>query len=539
MPQVKSALEPNHKEHRFHELVEAVLQRHMQPEDKFEIAAILESMGWNDRRVTEVFGLEDIFELAATIWDAIQNKILVVPTSPVEKTSPLQYWFRIMRSFLRGTLFALPTAISVASMLTLRLSLWSYMYLSLENATSIALGTILSFMTIGGFTQAIAHRGFMYVGQGHYYIARKLTFYFVKLGYLSCLIGSVFFLLFNTIFSAFPWPMLFIMNLYFLFLSAIWLSVTIMYILQKELAFTGIIAGGILLVFILFRLINLNIIIAQVIALTLVALGGILLAMHFFLQAEKKMEKGIKPPIPRLSIITYTSLPFFAYGFLYFTFLFTDRIIAWSTNSLYMPYLLWFRGEYELGLDIALFVFILPMGLVEVSVNEFMTNLEAHQKNYAAADTQQMNKLYVSQYIKRTFYVALFSILNVVVFYFIFKKLSQGSILQTGNALELNIFINETTHFVFIWALIAYAMVAVALMNILLLFCLAQPEMAYRPTLHALVLNMFLGFVLSRWVHYSWAVFGLFAGSLLLVFLTSRRVLRVLHHLDYYLYSFS
>jgi len=518
------------KEDLFNQLINEVLARHQNPEDIYEVAAILESMGWSDDMASDVAGKEDIFALAAEIWDIIQSKILYVPTAQVEKISPFQYILMVLRSFLRGTIFALPMAVSVAAMLTLRYSLWSYQYLSLENATSIAIGTILSFMAVGGFTQAIARRGFMYIGQGHYYMA----FHFVRMGYAVCLLGALSFMVFSSVFSVYPWRMTIIIIVYFLFLSAIWLSVTVMYMLQKEMAFTGLIIGGIFTVFVLFDLMGLNIILSQVIALTLVSLTGIIAAYYYFLQAERKMETGIAPPMPRMSIVVYTSIPYFLYGFTYFTFLFIDRIVAWSTNNVFMPYIIWFRGEYELGLDFALISLILPMGLVEVVVNDIMLNIEANQKNFMAEDNRRLGEMYTRIYIKRLAYTAVFSLLNAFILYFALKAY------LGENYWELNmIFTHPTSHFVFAWALLSYAIVAVALMNALILFCVSQPEMAYRPLLYSLMINLCLGFVLSRWIDYSWAVIGLVVGALVFAVLTTRMVLRVMKNLDYYLYSAS
>ncbi len=520
-------------ENRLTELLDEIRKQRMQPEDRYEIAAILESFGWNDAAAAEAFGVRDIFELADQLWDASQAGVLVAPAARVAKKSFLQYIFLFTRHFLRGMIFALPMAVSVVAMLTLRFSLWSYQYLSLENATSIAIGTLLSFVAIGGFTQAIAYWGFKYTGQDQYYMARQLVFYYVKLGYVLCLIGAVGFLLFSAVFAVFPWRMTLIIALYFLFLSAIWLSVTIMYILQKELTFTGLFIGGILLVFILFKLLKLNIILSQVIALSSVALAGVLIARHFFIQAEKAREQGINPPLPRLSVVFHISVPYFVYGILYFTFIFVDRVVAWSTNNVYMPFLIWFRGEYELGLDIALIVLILPMGLIEAVASELMANLEANRKNFIAGEANRMNQMYVSVYVKRIVYVVFFSLVNALALYLFLNTLNQRGIL--GIAIVLS----NTSRFVFIWALVAYAIVSVALMNALLLFCLSQPQMVYRSVLFACGTNMVLGFLLSRWVDYSWAVFGLLVGALVFAAFSSRQVLKVLRGLDYYLYSAS
>lgn len=514
-------------------LLQAVLEQQMQPEDRFEIAAILESFGWNDAMAAEVFGVEDIFELSQQLWDASQARILYVPASNIKELNLREYSLMIFQGFLRGAIFALPMAVSIVAMLTLRFSLWSYTYLSLENATSIAIGTILSFVAVGGFTQAIAYWGFRYVGQDQYYMARKLVFYYVKLGFILCLIIAGLLFLFNLLFVVFPWRMTIVIILYFLFLSAIWLSVTIMYILRKELMFSGLIASGIFLVFVFFKLLKLNIIISQVIALLLISIAGILIARYFFVRAENVKEKGINPPLPRLSVVFHISLPYFTYGIFYFIFIFIDRLVAWSTNNAYMPFLIWFRGEYELGLDLALIVMILPMGLVEAVVTELMLNLEANQKQHMADDIGRLNTTYVRMYLRRIAYVTAFSMANALALYYITNSFSQGGILGT------ELFFKGTTKFVFIWALTGYAIVSVALMNALIMFCLSQPELVYRSIMYACVTNLVLGFLLSRWVDYSWAVFGLVVGALVFTFISSRQVISMLSKLDYYLYSAS
>lgn len=513
------------------DLIDAVLSKRARPEDKLEVAATLESIGWNDQMAYQHFGVADVFALADDLWAAMQNRILYAPAARVEKVGPFQYFIKIVRSFLRGTIFAWPMAISIAAMLTLRFSLWSYENLSLKDATSISIGTLFSFMVVGGFTQAIARRGFLYVGQGHYHIARRVTYKFVRLGTYVSLGVALLFILISMIFVIYPWDMTLLIVLYFLFLSGIWLSVTVMYMLQKELAFTGLITAGIGLVYILFRIIQLDIILSQIIAVAVVTIASIMLAAYYFIKAERKMEKGIAPVLPRFSIILYTSLPYFVYGFAYFAFLGVDRLIAWSTNNIYMPYIVWFRGEYELGLDFALLALIIPMGLLEVVVNEIMTNLLADQKNYQGTEVREMNRLYLRFYRKRFLLVSLFVALNSLALYIAIKELAVLEIVR------LDIFSNPVTYFVFVLAVIGYSVLAIALMNALILFSLAQPKLVSKPMLYALVADIAVGFVLSRWLDYSFAVIGLVVGATVFLVLSTRNVSKVLKNLDYYLYA--
>lgn len=513
------------------DLSEEVLKRTINPQDKYEIAAILESMGWNDNMASERFSTRDIFSLAEKIWEHIQSETHRAPIHRPEKMSKWEYASQSIRSFLRGTIFALPMAVSVIAMLTLRFSLWSYENLTLALATSIAIGTILSFVVVGGFTQALARRGFMYLGQNLGYMARKTAFYFIRLGFICAILVTISFYFFNWLFKVFPWSMASIIILYFFFLTVIWLSVTIMYMLRKELVFTGLITAGIGIVFILFVILDLDIILSQLIALSIVTVTGFFISRYFFYQTERQMEKGIAPSLPRRSLMLYSTMPYFKYGFFYFLFLNLDRIIAWSTNDVYMPYIIWFRGEYELGLDFALLVLILPMGLIEVVVNEIMLKVYVDQQNYRMDDMKSMNKIYRRFHLKWSIIVSVFCVANGIILYLFIRYIDYN------NIIHLDIFGNKVTHFVLIVAIISYSILTIGLMNCLILFSLSQPKMAGSAIATAVAVNAILGFVLSRWVDYSWAIIGLIVGAMVFTVLSYQSVRKVFRDLDYYLYS--
>lgn len=516
-------------------LLEDVLKRNRRPEDRHEITAILESIGWNDTRAAQVFGVLDVFELADILWERCSSKVRYTSFSKIEKLTIRQMTMLLIRQFLRGVIFAIPMAISVVSMLTLKYSLWSYENLSVELATSIAIGTILSFVTVGGFTQAIARRGFFYIIQGYYNMARRITFHFIRLGFLICLLISAAIILLNTVINIFPYSMLIVIILYFFFLNTIWLSVTVMYILKKELLFTGLILCGIGVVYILFTVLGVNIIVSQLIALSLVSVISIVLVNYFFKKEERRSEKGISPQLPKMSVTLYSTLPYFIYGCLYFCFLFVDRIIAWSRNNEYMPYLIWFRGEYELGLDFALLVLILPMGISEVVLTKMMMDIEVSQKSYWGDETEKLNKYYIGQYFRRLAQIMVTSVISAFGLYWMLLKL-----FETFTSLSAkSLFAIDDTYFVFIVSLVAYAFVAIALMNAVILFSLSQPDFIVRVIWISLLVNIGSGFILSRWVEYHYAVFGLLIGSIVFSVLSTIQVVRVLRKLDYYLYAAS
>jgi hypothetical protein len=516
-------------------LLDQVLEKHQSPEDRHEIAAILESLGWNDIRVRELFGVADVFELADIIWERCRSKIMYSSFSKVERLSFNEMAILLIRQFLRGVIFAIPMAISVVCMLTLKYSLWSYENLSVELATSIAIGTILSFITVGGFTQAIARRGFFYIFQGYYNMARRITFHFIRIGFLVCAAICVSIIVLNLIIQVFPIDMIIVIILYFFFLNTIWLSVTVMYILKKELLFTGLIICGIALVFILFSLLNMNIIVAQLISLSLVSITSMILVMYLFKKAELKEEKGISPQLPKMSVTLFSILPYYIYGTLYFTFLFIDRIIAWTRNDDFMPYLIWFRGEYELGLDFALLVLILPMGISEVVLTKMMMDIEISQKSYWGDESLLMNRNFLSVYVRRLSQILLTAVISAILLVLTLQQLFD----RIPSISSKSLFANSETLLVFIVSLIAYVLLSVALMNAVILFSLSQPDFVVRAIWISLLVNVCSGFLFSRWIDYHYASFGLLIGSILFLYLTTKNVISVLRNLDYYLYAAS
>lgn len=516
-------------------LLDEILKKSIHPQDMYEMAALLESFGWNDKRASETYGVQDIFELASVLWNMLKGRVSFANyVEEEEKNSLFDNSISIIKSFLRGLIFALPMGISVVSMLTLRFSLWSYENLSTDLATCIAIGTILSFMSIGGFTQAIARRGFFYINQGFYSMAKRITYYFLRLGYVFCLMIALAFFIFNLFFEVFPFNMMIVILVYYLFLSSNWLAVTVMYILKREFTFTALITAGIGIVFVLFKIFGLNILVSQIIALACISALGLILVIYFFNQAEKKMEKGIAPQLPKNSIMIYSLMPFFIYGFLYFTFLFSDRVIAWSTNDAYMPYLIWFRGGYELGLDFALLMMIVPLGFSEVIVSRLMIKLEKAQKNSLSHEIETLNKKYMNLYTSSIITISLVSILSGFFVYLalIFFRSGKGPGIINSALLS-----NNTMFFVFVWALISYAVLSVALTNAIILFSLSQPDMVSKVMFRALVINIVVGFLLTRWINYDYAVFGLLIGSLFFMVESTRCVLKVLRNLDYYIYA--
>jgi len=96
---------------------------------------------------------------------------------------------------------------------------------------------------------------------------------------------------------------------------------------------------------------------------------------------------------------------------------------------------------------------------------------------------------------------------------------------------------SATTLRVFWVAVISYAIFMFAMQNVLMLMTLSRADLAARAMAAALLVNFTAGWILSRSLNYSAAIFGLLAGSIVLAALAHRHLRQVLGELDYYYYA--
>lgn len=518
------------------DLWEQVLEKHLNPEDEYEVVALLESFGWTDERVRQQFGVPDVFQLASELRQLGRGAVQTTANS-YKAREPVGLLVRkALREFLRGIVFALPMVLSIAAMITVRVSLWSYEFLSTRTATAIAMGTILSFLTVGGFMQAMARQGYFYMFQGYYRMAQRMTFRFIAIGiavsFAVCATGFAL----DVLFPEIPYGMLVIASAYYLVLNAIWLTVAVLYIIRREIWFTGLLVVGIVLVYVCFRVLHMNILAAQVIAMLVIAVASVALLQYFFQRgAGKKMDAGINPPLPRFSVTLFNVAPYFFYGVLYFALLFCDRILAWSTHASYIPFVLWFRGDYEMGLDFALVTLIIPMGLSEIVVSRLMTRIWEGQKDYMAGESGRMNDLFSRIYRANVTRMTVLSGVNASVVYVVLRWFLNHYL----SSLPGHVHLGPVSNYVLVIALISYTILSVGLLHAVVMFSLSRPWLVIRPVLLSVGVNFCVGFLLTRWIGYPQAVWGLFAGCLCFAIVTTRNVRGVLRQLDYHMYLLS
>jgi hypothetical protein len=318
-------------------------------------------------------------------------------------------------------------------------------------------------------------------------------------------------------------------------LSALWLSFSILYMLKRQLLFTAITVVSILAVHFVILFFGWEVIPAHSLGLGVAILlslvsGWIILQR----QAKHAGREYAGSELPRPSMLVYATGPYFWYGMLFFAFLFADRIIAWSadTGRGLLPYFIWFDSRYEMGMDWALFCFVLTVGVLEFTIQEFSERIIPAERMARADEVGHFNRRFTRFYYN---HLALFLVVSLLT---ILGARMGVNLLRTSQVFPfVEGFFTPVAESVFWWAAIGYVFLVFGLFNSIFLFALSRPAFVLRSLTPALLLNLAVGFILSRAVSYELAVVGLTAGSFAFLLISSFYARRTFRRLDYYYYS--
>ncbi len=514
-------------------LLRQVVEANGDLQDVMDVAATIESLGWSDRRVEDVFGLPGVFDLAEEIYGAF---LASVRSDPIPPRQDLR-WYHVVRlvagDFVHGLLFALPMVVSIGAMIVLHISIWSYQYYSVAQATALGIATFLSFVVTGGFTQAMATVYYVLVGMQEGALVERTLYQIMRWGTGAAIVVAIGIVAVDSVFPMFPFSLAFFMVGYMVMMSVLWLAYAGLYVLRREYMLTLLTAGAILIAYAMWRLGH-QVILAQAVAMAAATLGAVGSWLVMFRRQTRKWQHIGRIVKTRTSQLAYAASNYFLYGVLYFAFIFSDRLVAWTTATSFLPYSIWFRGQYELGMDWALFSLILPLGATEAFVGYLIRWLMVAQHRFTELHVEQLAVAMRAVYLKSLAIFVVVAALGMVIVRIGLQVARQYPILRGA------IPIRGIEPFVFAWASFAYVFLALALFNVLLMFSLAYPQLALRSLMLSLAVDITVGVIATRvWGAYQYAVIGLLAGVICLVVLTTVDVLRLLPRIDFMLYRMS
>jgi hypothetical protein len=519
------------------ELATLVIKNINNPLDKWAVCATLESMGMRDIDAQKEFGANDLFELGEEIYLICKMNFLFKinetnGTANFEKIENLLSSF--IRYYSRGLSFMIPILGQIGLLFLLRYSLWAYIEFTEAQATIVAIGTILSFLVTGGFVQAAGREVLHYLQSKDYNLAKDSYLRLFKFNTLVVFAVGIFLFLVNFIFPFFRQQMLFLSLIYFLLLGELWYSLSLLYLIKHYVVVLLITVLGIIPVHWVMQNTTWGIFYAHFSGILFSIVLAWLYNLIWLKRKINKQENISQTSIAKRPIMAYIVSLYFVYGFLYFSFLFIDRLISWSAyGNEIQSSIIWFKTPYELGMDWALISLFITIALLEFTIERFSRLLIPVQQglSFLLFDKfiKKFNKFYISQIIL----LVSFGIVSIVATYFAVTYLKRFSHISEIR----DFFSNPITYFTFFVASVGYLLMSIGLFNGLFFLTLNRMKFAVRPILLAVITNIFIGLLLSRWFDYEYGVFGLLAGSLIFVIYSSKKVKDFFNKLDYYYYS--
>ncbi len=518
-------------------LADEIVEKIGNPVSALQVAAVIESLGYRHIDCPVEFGRKDIFELSLDVYKICKLKVRFdrKGKTKVYKDSIVKGLWRFVKHFSAGVALGLPIASQVAFIVFTGYSLWAWIRFTEMQATAVALGTILSFMVSGGFTQVMGREVTHYLSLGNKITAREIALRLFNYGAVFTIAIAFILFVFNFVFTVFPRKFMYVALSYYLLLSLLWLSASMIYSAKRKLSISIVLSIGTIIVIWLHKFKGFSIHTAHILGLLTSNIMMYLWARYVFkLKREERKIGYISLKVKRPSVLVYVNSPFFKFGFYYFLTLFLDRIISWTAYSRGKFYFFWFRTPYELGMDWALLSFGLMLAVLEWTVNDFSEALVPTQEKFPAFKIKRHNLWHLNFYFIKLIFLLLFGAMSIIVVYFVVMQF--GEIYQHIKEVR-EFFSSPITFKVYYFASISYLLLAVGLMNNLFFFTLWKTDFGLNAIRIALFVDFIVGLLASRLISWEYGVLGFLAGSFTFAIITSHYMLKFIRTLDYQYYS--
>jgi Putative exopolysaccharide Exporter (EPS-E) len=487
------------------------------PVDVRDLAIRLETEGVSDSVAREEFGFADTWEMAEAHFPELSgrssarnhHRTEVVLSSPKLSSAIIDY--------LSGISFALPLLFSCVAILLMRFSLWGG-DLPSGQASAVGVGIACSFIASGGFVQAMSRQGLWYIGTGQFRTCAQSTRDWLCGAALILLVLGLAGVAAGLYLDWLPGLLCSLAALFYFSLALLWLATGVLYMLKQNLLVAAAAVLGIASVVLLHRGFGMNLLAAQIVSI-IIAAGFAISISIVILKNQSRGETGVAVRTPPGKTLYYL-WPYFMYGCLYYLFLFSDRLLAWTARTEGSGLLIQFRGSYEAGQDVALFAFIFQVGWVYFATVRFYDRLKALQQELTAAQSEEFNRSLTAFYWRMgASFMPLAIVTTIAVFLF-----ARGVGFQS-----------DPLHWrVMQWSLAGYVLVVLSLRNVSLLFALSRPLCVLWAVGCACAVNISVGYLASRFGTYDRAVIGFTLGAAVFAAISTWYSLKTLRRLDYY-----
>lgn len=525
-------------------LIEKTKEKIGKPVSSEVVEATIESLGIREKDTQDDFGFNSIKDLAELVFyelttdkyyigaknekelevERLESKVIQLKDYLSVKTQIFIQYYSL------GIFHLLPVLIQIAAIIVFGYSLWTFVGFNEIQSTAVVLGVVIGLVSTGGFVQVIGKQASFYWNYEDYKMTNKTINYLHKIGMLSIFFVLTTIFLVNFFFHIYPYEILFVVFAYAFFVGMLLLMLAPLHTIKQRWVITFSIFSGTAVAIFLKETTSLLIFATHWIGIAVaIVIAKVFLLIYFYrLTKNKKSVSGDQIKVP---VLLYHNYQYFFYGIFIYVFIFIDRILAWSSGiDKNQPFLVYFEKNYELGMDLAILVFLLLAGVLEYSIASFTRFIDIGQKitdhKTPEVFNNQLKKMYWQQ-------VLLLFVTSVLAFIFIYYIINAS----WGFEGQFNETLVQLSIKVCVIGGIGYVLLAWGMLNSLYLFTLGQAKKPLKAIIYACLLNIFLGFILSRFFAYEYSVVGMLFGAALFVTLTLKANINYFKNLDYYYYA--
>ena len=507
------------------------------------VRAMLESMSIRSIDAEEDYGISDLQELAQRIYVQITAaSFLKAHPDTRELNDQFKASHTSVSDYLRiktkyffyyyplGLFHGVPVFLQISTIILFGYSMWTYTGFNPLQSTAVVLGVIFGLIGTGGFVQVIGRQVSHYWFNHDFEMARRSTITVIRDALIFMGILCVLALVINFFANLYPYRFLWLVFAYSFSIGILLLFSAVFHPLKERWVITVafLLAAGISLLLHLYTDINTYFTHWIGIWTAILLMLGYLL---YFFRSRVKKTKIFNRATSKSAVMIYRNYRYFFYGLAFFTFIFTDRILAWSTaNEGSLPYILYYEKNYEIGMDIAILIFFLLVGVLEYSIASFSTFSDIFQKQIAYNDAKNFNKKSLRMYWQHVAILLIMGVVMTTVLYFVIWE-------QLGYQRAFDEELDSVSIKVSLLGGLGYIFVAWGMLNSLYLFTLNKPAKPLNAILIALLVNVLVGLLASRLISYEYSVVGMLVGAITFMLLTLKSTLVFFKNLDYYYYA--
>jgi hypothetical protein len=525
-------------------LIQSAKEKIGKPVSSQVVAATIESLGIREKDILQDFGLADIKQLAELVFTELlaENELaelknakeLELAEKEPARNEITSFLFLKIKIFFEyytlGLLHLLPVFIQIATIILFGYSLWTWVGFNPIQSTAVVLGVIIGLVSTGGYVQVIGKQASFYWNFQDYEMVRRTINFMHKVGILTIFAVLGLILLVNFFFHLYPAQVLVIIFIYAFLIGTLLLMIAPFHTIKQRWVITVAIMTGTTTALFLKNFTDLTIYQTHWIGIAIVIVIAKLFLFIFFQNFNTHRTQSVNTTL-KIPVLLYHNYQYFFYGLVLYGFFFIDRILAWSSGiNGNLPFLIYFENDYELGMDLAILIFLLLAGVLEYAIASFTSFMDVNQKKTDHNSPELFNSKIRSMYWEQVSVLFITSLLAFAAVFIIINA-------SWGFTSQFHYAINPLSLKVCVIGGLGYILLAWGMLNSLYLFTLGQTLQPLRSILYAALLNIIVGFLLSRFVGYEYSVVGMLCGAGLFAFLTVRATHAYFKNLDYYYYA--